>query len=247
MCGRYSLVRGDKIKVVFNVTVPANLRLLGQQSFFPDDVAPVITAHSPDLELFRWGLIPRWFKGAKITRIEKEGKVRLRLDIDPELKAQGKSLRHTFNAKVETLAEKPTFRDALAQRRCLIPADGFYEWRTDADGKRKPVYITMRDGEPFAFAGLWDTWHDAAGAEVKSFTMITTPPNALIEPIHNRMPAIVPREGYADWLEHGSMEWLKPYPAEQMQIEQPPAEVTPVAPARKKSRSKADEAQGSLF
>jgi putative SOS response-associated peptidase YedK len=193
MCGRYSIVRGDRIlTVVPNVTMPANLRLVGRYNAAPSQLLPVITNDSRDVQMLKWGLIPSWAKDAKVGY-------------------------KMINARVETLAERPAYRKALESRRCLIPADGFYEWRKRPNGTKTPMYIHMKDGELFAFAGLWERWKDEAGQEVKSFTVITTEPNELMKTIHNRMPAIVPKEGYLDWLENGSTEWLKPYPAEEME------------------------------
>ena len=97
-----------------------------------------------------------------------------------------------INARAETLAEKPSFRQALQKRRCLVLADGFYEWRK-AGSKKIPMYIALKSGDPFGMAGLWETWKAPSGETVHSCTIITTPPNSLMEPIHNRMPAILPR------------------------------------------------------
>ena len=116
----------------------------------------------------RWGLIPHWAKDPKIGS-------------------------RMINARAETVAEKPSFRNALRRRRCLVLADGFYEWRRD--GKTKtPMRIVMRSGEPFAFAGLWETWKDPDGTVIPSCTIITTTPNDLLSPIHNRMPVILPKD-----------------------------------------------------
>ena len=199
MCGRYTLVRGDKIKTVFNVTVAADLRLVGRYNIAPSQLAPVITNQSAQLQLFKWGLIPSWAKDPKIAF-------------------------KMINARAETLAEKPAFRAALKRRRCVIPADGFYEWRADSAGKKTPVYIQRTDEEIFAFAGLWDTWHEPQGGEVSTFAIITTTANALIRPIHDRMPVILPQEGVTAWLTAGELTapeavaWLKPYPAEAMKL-----------------------------
>jgi putative SOS response-associated peptidase YedK len=200
MCGRYSIVRGEKIVVVIpNVTMPVNLRLVGRYNAAPSQLLPVITNLSNEVQMLRWGLVPSWAKDESVGY-------------------------KMINARAETLAEKPAFRKALASRRCLIPADGFYEWRKEADGKTKtPMYIRMRGGELFAFAGLWEIWRDPDGKEVRSFTIITTAPNDLVKPIHDRMPAIMPREGYLDWLKQEAMSaeeataWLRPFPADLME------------------------------
>jgi putative SOS response-associated peptidase YedK len=122
-----------------------------------------------------------------------------------------------INARAETLSEKPAFRTALKRRRCLVPADGFYEWRKEPDGKTKtPMYVRRRDGEPFAFAGLWDVWHTPDGSVVPSCTVITTGPNELMAPIHDRMPVILPpaanEQAAADMTS-----LLRPYPAEELE------------------------------
>ena len=126
-------------------------------------------------EFMRWGLIPFWAKDPKIGY-------------------------RMINAVGETAATKPAFRAAFKKRRCLILADGFFEWRKD--GKEKiPTYIFLKSREPFAFAGLWETWKSAEGENVRSCTILTTTPNQYIEPIHNRMPVILSEETEALWLD----------------------------------------------
>lgn len=144
----------------------------------------------------RWGLIPHWAQDLK-------------------------KLPMLINARADTVAEKPSFKHALRARRCLVPADGFYEWRTE--GKKKlPQYFRMQDGRPFALAGLWEDWRDPEGAHVLSFTLITTEPNALVAKIHDRMPVILPPDQYDRWLDPGLRDpaailpLLRPYPAEAM-------------------------------
>ncbi|MEO5656011.1 MAG: SOS response-associated peptidase [Nitrosospira sp.] len=126
--------------------------------------------------MMRWGLIPYWAKDTK-------------------------KLSVMNNARAETIAEKPTFREFFRQRRCLIPASGFYEWKTK--GKRKqPYFISSRDGRPFSFAGIWSTWKAAnTGESIDSCTIITTECNALMQPIHDRMPVILSPEDWAAWLD----------------------------------------------
>ena len=125
----------------------------------------------------RWGLIPFWAK-------------------DPKIGAR------MINARSETVAEKPAFRNALKKRRCLVLADGYYEWQKTPVGKR-PYRIIMKSGEPFAMAGLWETWKDPQGNVVPSCTIITTAANDFLAPIHNRMPVILPRESEELWLDPG--------------------------------------------
>jgi putative SOS response-associated peptidase YedK len=143
----------------------------------------------------RWGLVPSWAD-------------------DP---AVGNRL---INARAETVASKPSFRAAFRQRRCLVPADGFYEWQKQA-GKKQPFYIHLRGGGPFAFAGLWERWQ-GADEPIESFTIVTTEANELVRSLHERMPVILPREAYKHWLDpaYAKLEelqaLLRPYPAEEM-------------------------------
>ncbi len=124
---------------------------------------------------------------------------------------------------LKSLAEKPSFRNAYRRRRCLVLADGFYEWKLDPGMKSKqPVYIRLKDAHPFAFAGLWEIWNSPDGSEVRSCTIITTQPNSLLEPIHNRMPVIIPPDAYSIWLAPEDRQpaqlndLLVPYPASEM-------------------------------
>jgi putative SOS response-associated peptidase YedK len=139
----------------------------------------------------RWGLIPSWAKD------ERTG-------------------AKTFNARAETLLERPTFRDAFRQRRCLVLAGGFYEW----DAQRQPVYFYLESGKPFALAGLWDTWKSPAGETVNSCTVITTTPNQLLRRVHDRMPVILSPEDYDLWLDRNLTDVrdlshiLSPYPVQ---------------------------------
>ena len=120
---------------------------------------------------------------------------------DPVVAMDPKIGSRMINARAETVAEKPSFRTALRRRRCLVLADGFYEWQRTSAGKR-PMRITMVSGEPFAFAGLWDTWRDPQDETVTSCTIITTKANDLLRPIYDRMPVILQREGEDLWLDH---------------------------------------------
>jgi putative SOS response-associated peptidase YedK len=128
-----------------------------------------------------------------------------------------------INARGETLAEKPTFRGSLKYKRCLILADGFYEWKSAGASKTKtPYFIHMKDRKPFAFAGLWDSWNSPDGSLVKTCTIITTEPNELVSIIHNRMPVILHPRDYAKWLDTSPQTpdslkpLIKPFPAEEM-------------------------------
>lgn len=146
--------------------------------------------------LLRWGLVPFWAKDAKFGYT-------------------------TLNARAEEVASKPAYREALKKRRCLVPADAFYEWqRIDAKTKN-PFAIALRSREPYAFAGLWERWSPKEGEALETFTIVTTDPNELMETIHNRMPVIVEKRDYDRWLEPGDaarppVDLLRPYPAEKM-------------------------------
>ena len=144
------------------------------------------------LSLMKWGLVPHWSK-------------------DPSIATS------TINAKSETAATKPAFRDPLKLRRCLIPADGFYEWKRNG-GSKQPYCFEVNDGELFAFAALWDGWRDSSGQWIKTCSILTTTPNAVTSTIHDRMPVILDRDSYDLWLDPGMtntqvISELKPYEA----------------------------------
>ena len=196
MCGRFTLV-SPYVAVTerFHAAAPPDLR--PRYNIAPgQDVLCVIRDGENRIEPLRWGLIPFWAK-------------------DPSI---GNRL---INARAETVAEKPSFRSAFAKRRCLVVADGFYEWRPA--GKRKvPVYIFLKSKKPFGFAGLYESWKDPGGKEIRTCTIITTEANEIVRPIHDRMPVILP-EGVEDrWLDPGEggrerlQALLTPYSAGEM-------------------------------
>lgn len=198
MCGRFTLtVDPDDLREAFGLSAPPSSDLAPRYNIAPSQpVAVIANGESRALELFKWGLIPSWAKDPKIGN-------------------------RMINARAETLAEKPSFRTALKKRRCLVLADGFYEWKRE--GKLKtPMYIQLKDRRPFAFAGLWETWNSPEGEWIKTCTIITTTPNALIEKIHDRMPVILPPKAYDLWLSPGelpaekTLPLLKPFAASQM-------------------------------
>jgi putative SOS response-associated peptidase YedK len=208
MCGRYTLSQGEKvIEAIPNVTIREDLRRIVDQGRFniapTQDILVVIQpAATPEAKLMRWGLIPHWAKDPAIA-----GKL--------------------INARAETLAQKPAFRQALQKRRCVIPADGFYEWRKNEDGTKTPIYTHLKSRRGFAFAGLWETWADprpgpSHGTLLTTCTIITTPPNPLLAPIHNRMPAMLSPESARAWLDprprppEELLAFLQPFPAGQM-------------------------------
>lgn len=199
MCGRYVLAQTEGIPDRFELQLP-----LSEFSEFvrprfnvaPTQTMPVIIRESPKrLELMRWGLIPSWAKDPSIGN-------------------------RMINARAETVAEKPAFRRSLRYRRCLIPATGFYEWQKGP--QKTPYHFALKTGKLFAFAGLWDTWLDPTGSEIRSYTIITTQANALLAPVHDRMPAILRREDEDLWGDPEETDasrvipLLTPYPAEEM-------------------------------
>ena len=206
MCGRFTFtVELSELAQAFPwLTVP-DADLVPRYNIAPTQPVPVVANRdNKTLEFFNWGLIPSWAKDTKI----------------------GSRL---INARAETLADKPSFRAAYRRRRCLVFADGFYEWRKDAtsEGDHKAhkvqVLIRLKTGEPFGFAGLWETWYSPEGDLVLSCAIITTTPNRLVQPIHTRMPVILQPEAYEKWLDpaekkpDGLQPFLRPYPAEEME------------------------------
>ena len=198
MCGRFSLGVNldDLIEAFPDFTFPPEIE--PRYNVAPTQNVMVVPNHTAGhVSFFRWGLIPSWAK-------------------DPSI---GNRL---INARAETLGEKPSFRAAYLRRRCLILADGFYEWQTIPGSKTKqPMYIQLATKKPFAFAGLWELWRPD-DTPILSCTIITTEPNALLAPIHNRMPVILPPDAYARWLDPAEQkpaalnDLLKPYPADLM-------------------------------
>jgi putative SOS response-associated peptidase YedK len=150
-----------------------------------------------EIVLMRWGLIPYWAKDISI------------------------GLR-TINAKAETITSAPAFREAIKYRRCLVAADAFYEWQKLNAKTKQPFAIALKSKEPYAFAGLWEKWkHRKAGTELLTFTVITTDPNELVQPMHDRMPVIMPEKDYDRWLEPGDpdrppIDLLRPFDADKM-------------------------------
>ncbi len=197
MCGRFTLtIEGQEIEARFGVYVPMGYK--PRYNIAPTQgILALLNEGGRRLENLRWGLVPSWAKDPKI----------------------GNKL---INARAETLFEKPSFRDAVKKRRCLIIADGFYEWRQTP--KRVPVYVRLKSREPFGFAGLWDMWSSPEGQTLKTCTIVTTEPNELLRPIHDRIPVIVPRELEELWLDPSPKtseelaRVLRPYRAEELEL-----------------------------
>src|SRR5688572_18021307 len=200
MCGRFSATYTFReIKIRWNLQ--GDFSFEPRYNIAPSQSVPVIVRNgdSNEVKLMKWGLVPSWAPDPSIGN-------------------------RMINARAETLLEKPSFRNLVSQRRCLIPADGFYEWRRE--GNRKvPVWIHLKNKEPFAFAGLWESWRNVElGDVLNTFTIITTDPNALVRRIHNRMPVIYDEPMGRQWLEHDHGAWsmglaavLRPWPSEYME------------------------------
>lgn len=197
MCGRFTLAPDlDDIQDELDLKiVPADF--VPRYNVAPTQ--PVAVVRDPiqrTVEWMRWGLIPSWAK-------------------DPSIGA------HMINARAETLMEKPSFRSALSSRRCLILADGFYEWQKQS-GKVPsiPYYFSMQSHRPFFFAGLWDEWKSAEGKVVTSCTIITCAPNEIVKPVHERMPVLFSKETAMNWLKPATptdlLALLRPFPAAEM-------------------------------
>ena len=170
-------------------------------------VAAIVCAGRKKLVTLKWGLIPAWAG-------------------DP---AVGNRM---FNARAETLAEKPSFREAFQKRRCLIPADGFYEWQK-AGSKKRPLLFSLKSGQPFGMAGLYETWVSPRREPISTCTIVTTAANDLVRPVHDRMPVIVPKDQEAAWLDPRAARpadlaaLLKPYPAREMAVTEVDADMLP--------------------
>ena len=208
MCGRYTIVTPpDDLEDRFGATADRSLE--PRYNAAPGQELPVVTNDAPDtISHLQWGLIPGWADDPRIGN-------------------------RLINARAETVDEKRSFRAAYERRRCLVLADGFYEWAATDAGKQ-PYRVTLEDGKPFALAGLWERWHpprkqtgldefgdgdpDSEADPVETFTIVTTEPNAVIEPLHDRMAAVLPPDGERRWLDGDGdrAELLEPYPAAEM-------------------------------
>lgn len=199
MCGRFTETATIE-KLARDLNIP--------RDFFPRKIVPryniapsfpVLTIREQagfKIDFMKWGLIPSWAKDPAIGN-------------------------RMINARSETVADKPSFRSPFKKNRCLIPADGFYEWKKEGKAKQ-PYYIRMKSGEVFTFAGLWSHWKSPDGSEVVSCTILTTGPNPLMQPIHDRMPVIIAPSKRSEWLDvttfnpESLMVLLKPYPEKEM-------------------------------
>ena len=196
MCGRYTLSTpagrlAEEFQLDSTVEIPPSYNVAPTQQ-----VAAVLEDEGGRrLEMLRWGLVPSWAD-------------------DPDIGAR------MINARSETAPEKPSFRRAFRGRRCLIPADGFYEWKRENGGKQ-PYYFRMQDGRPFAFAGLWESWEKGDGT-LRTCAILTTRANSVLEDIHDRMPVILPHDAYDAWLDPDADreelgELMIPYPNDDLE------------------------------
>ena len=181
MCGRYAITTApEAMRRLFGYPEMPNFP--PRYNVAPTQPIPIVrmVEGKREFALVRWGLLPSWVKDPKIFTL-------------------------LINARGETVNDKPAFRNAMKRRRCLIPADGFYEWKRDGAVKR-PYFIRLKGGEPFAFAGLWETWTGPNGEEMDTAAIVTTDANSVLAPIHNRMPVILTPDAYEMWLDSANVE-----------------------------------------
>ncbi len=197
MCGRYTLTAdAESIQLAFDLETVADWR--PRYNIAPSQLAPAITSENPArLSFLKWGLVPSWAK-------------------DPAIGSR------MINARTETAAEKPSFRAAFKRRRCLVPADGFFEWARQG-GRKAPMYIHLENRDLFAFAGLWESRARPDGSKLETCAILTTEANELIRPLHHRMAVVLPPEHYDTWLSPKTpaeelMLLMSPYPAEKMRV-----------------------------
>lgn len=199
MCGRFTLtVTPDQLAMRFEAAEP-EFGYVPRYNIAPgQNITAVIQSEGKNrIGQLKWGLVPHWAQDEKIGY-------------------------KMINAKSETVAEKPAFKSAFLRKRCLIPADGFYEWQKTADGGKQPMRILLKHQDLFAFAGLYETWTAPDGSKLHTCTVLTTKPNGLVAPIHDRMPVILRREDEAIWLDREKQDaellhsLLVPYPEDEM-------------------------------
>jgi putative SOS response-associated peptidase YedK len=206
MCGRFARRSTQEVLADwFGVELEDMPWFAPSYNVAPQSVQPVLRLNRDsgqrEFAPLRWGLVPFWAKDAKFGYT-------------------------TINARAEEVLNKPAYREAMKKRRCLVPADAFYEWqRPNSASKAKktkyPFAFALKSGEPYAMAGLWERWQPREGAALETFTILTTDPNELMEPVHNRMPVILAPGDYDRWLDSGEaarppVDLLRPFPAEQM-------------------------------
>lgn len=232
MCGRATLTKKPKAieeryNTTFKATELANKSPLPNYNIAPTHWHPVLTNETEQpLRFFKWGLIPPWAKDAKIAS-------------------------KLINARIETILEKPAFK-SIHQKRCLVPYDGFYEWKR-VGKERIPYRIILPDTPIFSVAGIWETWASPSGEIIPTFTVLTQPPNELMQPIHNRMPAILSPQEETIWLDNtlsikDILATIQPYPSELMKAYRVSNQVNKVKVNNSKLLEEVpDFQQGSLF
>lgn len=203
MCGRFTLQHsGEMLAQIFGVKVSQDIK--PRYNIAPTQHVPVVRTSPEDnmlhIDLLKWGLIPSWAKDTSIGS-------------------------HMINARSETVDQKPSFKYSLKHRRCIAPANGFYEWQ-EVDGKKHPLYIKLKDSSLMMFAGIWDHWKNPEGEVIESFSILTTSSNDLIKPLHDRMPVILDSQYKDTWLDIQVSDpeqfkpFFKPYPSDQMEMYQ---------------------------
>ncbi|MEZ6243381.1 MAG: SOS response-associated peptidase [Phycisphaerales bacterium] len=181
MCGRYTRkYTWREVRAFLDLKFPEHLDLEPSFNVAPTHTAPIVRegGRGREMAMATWGLVPHWAD-------------------DPKVGAR------MINARAETVASKPAYRDAFKKRRCVVPISGFYEWQARDKGPKQPYYTTRADGEIMCLAGLWERW-DKGGEPLETYTIITAEANALLQPIHPRMPAVLEREQVNDWLRNGA-------------------------------------------
>jgi putative SOS response-associated peptidase YedK len=201
MCGRFTIsAKSEQIRKEFKTAVSDSLTLEPRYNIAPSQMIGVVFEPEEEriLSELKWGLVPSWSKEARAAK-------------------------GLINARAETLVEKPSFREAFRKRRCIIPASGFYEWQKSGSGAKQPFYFYLKDKDVFGFAGLWEEWLDKQTGELlETCTIITTEANAVLKPVHDRMPVILKPDSYDLWLDKNLedagklQELLMPYPAGEM-------------------------------
>lgn len=197
MCGRFAQRRSPKtLAKQFQVTEVPDIEARYNIAPTQNILAVQETPDGREMKWLKWGLVPSWAKDASMGA-------------------------RLINARSETVAEKPAFRDAFKRRRCLIPADGFYEWQR-TEGKKQPYFFQLKEEQLFGFAGLWDRWKGEDGSVIESCTILTTQANEVLAPVHDRMPVILHQDDYELWLDEDERkqellkDLLQPYPADEM-------------------------------
>lgn len=202
MCGRFTLTYKTKELQLLLGLSETNLEWQPRYNIAPSQpIAAILENKSKNIEFLRWGLVPSWAKDITIGN-------------------------RLINARSETIMEKPSFKNAFKHRRCLILADGFYEWKKSSSkgGLSTPYYFYLNEKQPFALAGIWEIWQSPDGSEIWSTAIITCDANEIVKPVHERMPVVLDKDEMFDWLEDRTepelVNMMSPYPAEKMKSHQ---------------------------